>query len=679
MSTLPIRRMILYKHGVGYFERRGSLSGEELRLSFPRPAMDDVLKSLVALDQSGGQVLGIDFDTPEDRAALLARGSIHLSDDQSLLDLLRDLRGRQVRCQREESRGGPITGLVVGVDYETEEPLKRALLTLYLPDERQVLTLPIAHILGVDLLDEPAAADLTYFLRAAQSEEGRRSATLRLSPGEHDLLVGYIAPAPAWRVSYRLLFERAAADEGQAAQGQAASGQSAAASTQTAQGMALLQGYALFDNQLEEDLEAVHLTLIAGMPVSFRYRLYEPHTPERPLVADEERTVSAPVAFDSAPKRQRVRSEMGRGIAGAAAEMDFMAATPESAVAAAPPAPAFSAADMEESVEITTSGSERGALFAYDVGHPVSVGRGQSAMVPILNRRLTARRDLLYNRRKLPDHPVASLRLTNETGLTLERGPVTVLEESVYAGEAVVPFTPAGGEVIVPFAVELGIKVEEQQQSETRIMSMRVRDDYLLVTADALVHTSYHLTSTLPQAVDVTIEHPRRPNHSLTETPEPIEEGASFARWSVGCPADTRTVFTVHECKELTRHEKVRTLTGKQLQDYLHNKFLDEATARGLQEVLQTYRQIHEVQQQVNRADKERQAIYTQQKQIQGNLGPLSHQGDEGKLRARYVAELNRLEDRLAELEREQQRHQARIAELEQQAQAQLARLQSKE
>ena len=61
MPSLPIRRMILYKHGVGYFERRGPTEGTALRLSFAREAMDDVLKSLVALDMGAGQVLGIDF------------------------------------------------------------------------------------------------------------------------------------------------------------------------------------------------------------------------------------------------------------------------------------------------------------------------------------------------------------------------------------------------------------------------------------------------------------------------------------------------------------------------------------------------------------------------------------------------------------------------------------------
>lgn len=669
-TTLPIRRIILYKHGVGYFERRGNISGEQVRLSFPRPAMDDMLKSLVALDMGAGQVLSIDFETPEDRAALLAKGSIHLSDDRSLLDLLRDLRGRKVRCVADAQHGGEIEGLVVGVDYEQAEPLLRAMVSLYQPEQHQVRTLPVSGIQHLLLLDDKATADLNYFLRATQSEEEHRSATLHLSAGEHDLLVGYIAPAPAWRVSYRMLFEPENQPPAQAE-----------ADRTGVAGSLLLQGWGLFDNQLEEDLEGVHLTLVAGMPVSFRYRLYEPHTPQRPLVQDEERTVGAPIFYEGAPPLPPAAPapQAAGGVfrsALAEAASDEMAAPAQKAFAAADML--LSAADMEEAVQVSTSGSERGALFAYEVGHPVSVGRGQSAMVPILSRRIACRRDLLYNGQKLPKHPVASLRLHNETGLTLERGPVTVLEEGSYAGEAVVPFTHADAEMIVPFAVELGINVEEKHDNERRTAAIAVRNDYLLIHEYDLHHHTYHLTSTLSQPVDVTIEHRCFDGYELTDTPPPVERSASFARWPVACAAGSRTVFLVHERRMVSRHEQVRSLTGKQLQSYLKNKFLDEQTVKALEEVLQLYHQVAETQQQVKLVEREREAIYKQQRQIQGNLGPLGREGDEGQLRARYVTELNRLEDRLKNLESEEQRLQQRIVELERQAQARLNTLQAK-
>ena len=325
MPDLPIHRLILYKHGVGYFERRGAVSGTELRLSFPRAAMDDVLKSLVALDLGAGQIHGVDFETPEDRAAQIARGSIHLSDDRSLLDLLRDLRGRRVRLwledePRDEPRksfglGGrrpeprdqtevtdaevPVMpppgraqdGVLIGIDVEEAENLLRTpFVSIYQAEQRRVRTFMVREVRRVEILDDRAAEDLAYFLRAAQSEEDRRAATLRLSEGEHDLLVGYIAPAPAWRVSYRILFEPTN-DQGPTTNDEEPAASEKAGSDDTTRhssfvvrrSSVLLQGWGLFDNQLDEDLRGVALTLVAGMPVSFRYRLYEPHTPERPL------------------------------------------------------------------------------------------------------------------------------------------------------------------------------------------------------------------------------------------------------------------------------------------------------------------------------------------------------------------------------------------------------------
>jgi len=648
MATLPITRLVLFKHGVGYFERRGAHSGEQLALSFPREAMDDVLKSLITLELGTGQVLGVEFATPEDRAARRARGSIHLSDERSLLDLLRDLRGRAVRCSLAEGKKATsaIEGLVVGVDYEPEEPLRRAMLSLYEPATRQLRTLPVAELARLELLDDAAADDLDYVLRAARSDEQRRAATLRLSPGEHEVLIGYIAPAPAWRVSYRLLFEEQAADQQGAA-------------------VALLQGWGLFDNQLDEDLNGVALTLMAGMPVSFRYRLYAPHTPERPLIADEERTVEAPISFASAPP--------------AAPSTNAMLA--DSAMGYAPAAEArtmrLATRRLEETVQSAAAGEERAALFAYRIAHPVSVARGQSAMVPIVSQRLPARRELLYNGHKLARHPIAVLRLTNATGLTLERGPVTVLEAGDYAGEAVLPFTRAGGELIVAYAVELGISVEEERRGERQLAGISLRGDYALIEEHELAITSYELTSNLDRATDVTVEHQCLPAYTVIGPRPPDEEGAGLARWRVACAPQARTSFSVTERRLVSREEAVRSLTGAQLRAFLTSRLLDTATVLALGEVLKLYQQVDAAETQLHELDQQREAIFKQQRQIRGNLEPLGREGEEGALRQRYVATLGALEDRLATLAAEEARLRALIARLEEQAAKRLQKLAS--
>lgn len=638
MAVLPITRLVLFKHGVGYIERRGSFQGERLELSFPREAMDDVLKSLIALDNSG-YVLGIDFETPEERAARLGRGSIRLSEERRLLDLLRDLRGRAVRVALNGGNKRPeglVEGLLLGVDHEPETTLRRAMLAIYQPETRQVRVLPVVQIAHLELLDDQADSDLRYALRVARGEEQRQSATLRLSPGDHDLLLAYIAPAPAWRVSYRLLYEEERPD-------------CSAPAPPAAE--VLLQGWGLFDNQLDEDLCEVELTLMAGMPISFRYRLALPHTPERPLVEDEERTVAGPLFFDSAP-------EMAAGI------MPFSNADAASLARTA----RLATRRLEEGVPERASGDERGALFAYHITHPVSVARGQSAMALIVSRRLPARRELLYSGVKHPRHPVAALRFSNATGLTLERGPVTVLENGDYAGEAVLPFTRAGDELIVPYAVELGIEVAEERRGERRTASVRLEGEYLRIEEHELSITDYELVNTLDRAVAVTLEHSRNPAFDVVGPRPPEEERASFARWRVPCEPHARTRFTVTERRLLSRFESVRGLTGEQLREFLANRLLDVDTVKALGAALKLYQQINAAQEKLQQLGLRRDEVYKRQQQIRSNLEPLGREGEEGALRQRYVATLNELENRLAALAEEEARLRAEIARLEERA-----------
>lgn len=636
MSSLPMKRMVLYKHGVGYFERRGTLSGETLTLSFSLEAMDDVLKSLIVIDRSG-QVRNIDVATPENRAALIARGSIHLSDERSLLDLLRDLRGRTVRLTLTGKQGETISGLVIGVDVENEEPLRRALVSLYLSDERAVRPISLDEVARVELLDDAAHNDLAFFLRAAHNDVRNRTATIHLTPGEHDLLVGYVAPASAWRVSYRLLCEDG--DDGAA--------------------RCLLQGWGLFDNQLEEDLVDVEVTLVAGQPVSFRYRLYEPQTPERPLIGDEARP--QPKVALSQERRLRAMASM---------EPETMPL-----LKAAPPAPpAVSIEAMTESAAPVAAGEERGALFAYRVTQPVSVGRGKSAMAPILGVTLAGQRELVYNRARRERHPLAAIRLTNETGLTLEQGPATVLVNGEYAGESVLPFTRTGAELTVFHAVELGVTVEESASTTQQLHSLRLQDGDLFLNEYQLRFRRYTITSTLADPCTVIIEHPRTENTELVDTPPPLAEAGKLARWQVAVPAAGKAELVVCERRLLSRRQEIRSLSGERLQEFLHDKVLDQDTFQQLSAILNLFRQISVAEQTITEHEHERQRIFERQQRLQQQLAPLRSDGEEGALRQRYVATLAQLEDQVERIDAAIAEQQALIQKLKERIERRLRR-----
>ena len=631
MRDLPITHMTLYKHGVGFFERRAKLDGEQIEISFRVEEMNDVLKSLTAIDWGGGQVLGIDYATPQSREERLAGCSIHLAGHRSFRDLVAGLRGRRVRLLLEQQERA--AGILLGLDEElapqpriNSRPVTTPLVSLLLDETDQVQKVALDLVQGVEILDERGANDLRFFLRTALTQEEYRQVTIRLTPGEHDLSVSYIAPAPAWRVSYRLVVGETAAD------------------TEGNEGSALLLGWGIFDNRLEEDLEGISLSLVAGMPISFVYDLYTPFMPERPVVQEQGRVAAAPVEFDEAVKGGVLRS-MGT--------MDEPSMAMEAAMAPAAyrTRSAIGREALEQAVPVSATGKDLGELFQYAIATPVTVGRGQSAMVPIVSSDLRYRKDLLYNGAKLAEHPVATLRLENDTGLTLERGPVTVIDGGEYVGEALLAFTAPGGELVVPHAVELAITVREEAGSSRQVHGLQVRGSYLQVEEWEVRFRDYQLNNGAAESMTVLVEHPRTAGYDLFDTPEPVDQTSDDLRFEVVVPADKESKLRVQERRLVSRREQLRKQSYRGLQRYLRQGLIDKETHAQVAELLGLWERISDNERSLKEAGAERQKIFGIQQQIQDNMGALSATGKEGALRARYVEQLEASEDELRALD----------------------------
>ena len=89
MSSPPVTRVVLYKHGVGYFERQGSVEGDvTLSLTFKQSEVSDVLKSLTVLDLDGGHIASVSYDSTKPLEQLLAEVALSIPDEGSLVGLL---------------------------------------------------------------------------------------------------------------------------------------------------------------------------------------------------------------------------------------------------------------------------------------------------------------------------------------------------------------------------------------------------------------------------------------------------------------------------------------------------------------------------------------------------------------------------------------------------------------
>ncbi|MEM4270689.1 MAG: hypothetical protein QXO70_01180, partial [Candidatus Pacearchaeota archaeon] len=72
---------------------------------------------------------------------------------------------------------------------------------------------------------------------------------------------------------------------------------------------------------------------------------------------------------------------------------------------------------------------------------------------------------LIYNEKNRPNNPMTCLEITNDTGLTLEGGPVTLFEQDTYMGESMLEFTKPDEKKIIPYAIELGCHIEKIESS----------------------------------------------------------------------------------------------------------------------------------------------------------------------------------------------------------------------
>lgn len=623
MAQLPVRQMILYKHGVGFFTREGTFEGTDLSLSFQHGEINDILKSLAVFDRNGGQILGIHYQTPMDIASRLDNTGIHLSDNNSLPDLIRDLRGRLVtlRFGGQDRAASMATGRIVGLTDDDHAEARS--IAVYTNDER-IRIFALSDLQEIKINDEQSGQDLTYFLDTAMSEEQRRSINLRLSEGEHDLVVYYVAPSPTWRVSYRIVADLE--DDGTT-------------------GKALLQGWGLFDNRIEEDLEDVMVTLVAGQPISFIYDLYASNIPQRPTVEDESRIAPGPIEYEqsfAAGAMADADQHYYEEPAAAPAMLRRMQARP-----GVQSAKKMSRAEMQQSAPVAAQGKESGETFQYVVTTPVSVKRGESALVPILSSEVNYERELLYNQQKLADHPVAALRFKNDTGLTLERGPVTIVENGDYKGEAIVPFSKEGNEVYLPFAVELGIAVREDVRYERSFAGLSFKDEYAVFQEYETQITTYHLDNSTDRNSIVTIEAPKSADWEIVQTPSPSAETLNTYRWRTPVPAKSQAVFTKQERQLISRSEYLQSMTHRQLQKYLSDKYLDEATYQRLQTILEAYDYIEQMHKANHKLVEERQTLYQQQEQYRNNMASLNTSGREGELRSSILDQLAQSQERI--------------------------------
>jgi len=655
-DDLPIRRITLYRSGVGSFERRGLVQGDAaVQLRFKTEQINDILKSMVALDLSkNGTVDGISYGSKEPLNRRLASFGVDISGNPTLGQLLAALRGTEVIVSFPDSK---VEGVILGVETKMEPVTKDAppvaveYLNIVTASGIRSIKLSLAN--SVEIKDPALNAELGRALAAVAEYRADRTKTVEVNfagEGARECIIAYVQESPMWKTSYRLVLP-----DSQKAKDKAEPVKNDDRFT--------MQAWAIVENTTDEDWKDVTLSLVAGRPVSFRMDLYEPlyvFRPEIPVpmvpgvlprqYAGGVDIFAAKSGADAADGREEQRSRRSGGRVPASPAPTAAPAMDMAEMKAVQPG--LSAEDMTGYAARSQGGAvEAGEVFMYQVDHPVTVERQRSAMIPLLNAGIDGRRVSIFNPSDGGEHPMRGLEVRNSTNLQFMPGPISVFDGGAYAGDAQIGHVPAGDKRLLAYSVDLDVTVLRKDESQERIRKVKLVRGAFDITSLYQNGVSYTFTNK-DKARDrlVIVEQPRLGGSwTLAEPKKPYEQTDALYRFEV--PAEAGKAGSIKVVQELISSRSIGvlamdlpTLIAYQQQG---GGIVSDAVIQAFREAQRLQSIVSQAQQRIADLESQRQAIDTDQNRIRQNMNSIDRTSG---LYATYLKKLTEQETKVEQL-----------------------------
>jgi chaperonin cofactor prefoldin len=624
-ADLPVREVVLYKHGVGFFERAGKLgAGESARLDFNASEMNDVLKSLTVSERGGGKITGLRYDAQDTLSHRLAEFPFQISG--GMPGLLDQLKGARVELKfgNETVAGTIVTARTIPASDKQPEHDQLNLMM----DTGEFRTVDLNAATSIRFTDPKLQQQFKDYLAAMSDSRNKDKRSVYIDSTdakERDVVASYMVPSPVWKSSYRLIFGDKAPT---------------------------LEGWAIVDNTTGEDWTKVSLSLVSGRPISFISQLYAPKYVMRPEAELADDVAARPVVHSGAFEEQKagaVGGVGGRLRANLADTADKkMLNYP---MAAPPPAPAMAirAEVAPSTVAAAATGQELGDLFEYRIAQPVTIRKNESAMLPFLQQPIEGRKLLIYSDH-VSQHPTNAAELTNSTGNTLDGGPITVYDAGAYGGEALMETLKAGEKRLISYAVDLGTRITEAFGGKQALVREVHANRGILTTKYSAEETrTYTIRNVDKKAKTLIIEHPLRPNYTLLNQ-KPKEKTATNYRFEVALAPDSTQEFVVNEERVYDQSIMVTNISPDILVSYVQNKTLGDTARRQLDRIVAQKRQIAENDRAAQDTDAEIRSVTQDEDRIRQNIGSLNNVSGQQQLVQNYARQLDAHEQQLAQL-----------------------------
>ena len=665
-THLPVTRVSLYKNGVGFFEHSGHVTGDQsVTIDFTTAQLNDVLQSLTAIDLNGGRISGAGYNSTTPLDQQLKSLALGLPENTTFSGLFTALHGARVEVH---GTGAAFTGRIVDIEMhkagpgKDESAMTEGHILTVASDAGEIRIFQITPTLSVRLLDTDAHTDLNQYLQLLDStrNQGLRHLTLEdRGTGTRELHLSYISEVPVWKSTYRIFFTDAA-------------------NSSHAKQTATLQGWSVVDNTTGVDWNNVQLSLIAGAPQSFIQPLSTPYYARRPEIplpqaaqltpqthesGEEAKTPPPPQAapmsnrFSGGGLAQGYGSGMAGGVMGGvsadrAASALMVRSRDIDALSNNSGGIMYQAAAAASLAPNTTT-SAFDDFFEYKLADPITIRKNESALVPILQSKIDATRVTIVSYRNgSVSQPLRALWITNTTGLTLDRGSFTLVENGNFAGEGLLDPIHPSEKRLLSYAADQSVHVStEGDKTTNRITLLRGSRGVLNIHRADVHEVTFVLHNAAADRRTVVTEVPVVAGWALDSDPTPEETTPTLYRFRT--ELDPGQTVRLHVGGKRTGYTtyNLTNANDQQLEFFLNETSHNPALETALQPILEARRRVADAQAAVDAVNQRLTALHADEERQRANITALKDA--DKSARQRFVDELNQSEDQIAQQQKE--------------------------
>ena len=489
------------------------------------------------------------------------------------------------------------------------------------------MRIPLLVADEIKFIDETISKDINKLLGIFLSSlhKSQKKLTIHANgSGKRHIHINYAIEVPVWKTSYRIVLPGQDDEK------------------------PLIQGWALIDNTTEDDWENVKLSLVSGMPVSFVHDLYTPRYRKRPeILVDTGSEVKPAIIergemFDDKVEDKAFSDEDIRSFLIEDNNLEMKRGEQNK----------FTKEQIKNSIDVLAQGKEVGDLFSYDIQHTVDVKRGTSALVPILQSEAESEPLLIYNPESRRANPMSAVRFKNTTGLTLEKGPVTILDADCYAGEAMLDYMKKNDESIIPYSVELRVSVKsDTTEEQKKYQKVRKEGNYIHKEFTKLLKTKYSINSTVGKKNLLFLDHAFKHNSGDNADPKPYEVTNNFWRYKIELPESGSINFEVNEVIERQESIEVPNIALEEIEQMHSNKLISASTRKKLENIADIAKKLYGLKNKVYKEKEKIKTIGEGQKRLRDNIKALGNTKEEAELRSKYVKKLKADEEAIEKCE----------------------------